>query len=67
MQYIQLVDAICQHLPEVQRPESSKFVAACESADRLEVLKQRKQVIPPGLLYSNFLCNIDQRLLFVVC
>ena len=43
-QYIHLVNTICQQLPEVEKPVPSELTMDGELKDRLELLKQRKQV-----------------------
>ena len=43
-QYIHLVNTICHQLPEVEKPVLSELTTDGELKDRLEILKQRKQV-----------------------
>ncbi len=43
-QYIHLVTTICEQLPEVEKPVLSELTADSELNDRVELLKQRKQV-----------------------
>lgn len=44
-QYIHLVNTICQNLPEVEKPVLSELTMDGELNDRLEQIKQRKQVL----------------------
>ena len=43
-QYAHLVNTICQQLPEIERPVLSELSTDSELKDRLEHLKERKQV-----------------------